>query len=213
MIMSSNYKIFLYFLSTLNDSLRVGLGLRGSANIYSQLNRTNAAPKKIAQPQQTSIQFREIPIQQQQTKTKSSLPNVMYQSYQHVVINFCFQVSVNEILEDTHVVVEGLRQYMNYSAKYATKPIPKQIYTPLLPQIDKAAIDRQVEEIEKRYKVPQQLVSEFPDRNYHKVVPNQNVQLPHNQTLSQRSKERKVPANRASRVMSFGGIRSSNLFD
>lgn len=36
--MSSNYRILLYFLSTLNDSLRVGLGLRNTQNYYSRLN-------------------------------------------------------------------------------------------------------------------------------------------------------------------------------
>lgn len=39
--MSSNYRILAYFLSTLEDSLRVGLGLRNTRNYYNRLSHAS----------------------------------------------------------------------------------------------------------------------------------------------------------------------------
>lgn len=186
--MSSNYRILLYFLSTLDESIRTGLGLRNTANFYRQLN--NAKNRNNRSGSKVNVEKIE------NSKSTGNRPN------QPKKFNY------NSVPENVSIVLEGIQQYASYVSKRQIPPQKNSLFpssvnrhqsvTSAIPNVSKIN-DNYIETIQFKN-----------DSKFEESLDLTKDSIKeHGQfygKLSDNSKERKVPSNRASRVLSFGGL-------
>ncbi|KAH7642962.1 abc1-like protein 2 [Dermatophagoides farinae] len=216
--MSSNYRIFLHFLTTLDDAINVATGLRGNPHLMNRIRQSLN--------EQSKINVSKLKKFQQSSSSSSSEFRKL-------------KIDPNSVIDDVTIVAEGLRQYANYVAKHSVKVDPTIKMTPtldlttLIPQSQSSVMTAKEQKLKTRPMITPTMnpieplakqnnfrrsISEptttgggstfRPDYMAQKKSLNEAAAL----KLSEKSRERKVPANRLSRVLSFGGLAVSMGF-
>lgn len=219
--MSSNYRILAYFLSTLNESLRISLGLRNTRNFYNRLGYSARQNKNA----QSTRRFNGEELNQSRRKVSGNAkPNV----------------NAASIYDNFSIVAEGIKQYANYTASHAVKrsgqlteytayrdPFPiaeadvkEKIYSTTIPPVSKRDSGKSSQS---EFKSPVTLEHQQPakdasaepvnkerKRSDRRVIinssNNKNSIYNQNSSVIENAKESKIPSNRTARVLSFGGL-------
>ena len=102
--MSSNYRILLHFLKTLDSSVKIGLGLR---------NRTitHLIKNDLLKDLKTNVE-----------QKCQSFESIVKQSYdKSTKYNKGKALDKQEVFDRTYVIFEGLRQYLQYISRHKLK--------------------------------------------------------------------------------------------
>ncbi|XP_027196608.1 ubiquinone biosynthesis protein COQ8, mitochondrial [Dermatophagoides pteronyssinus] len=209
--MSSNYRILLHFLTTLDDAISVATGFRGNPHLLNRIRQSLVEQSKI-----------------DVSKLKKFQPSSELDLRQ-------LKIDPKSVIDDVTIVAEGLRQYANYVAKHSVKVKP--MVKPPIIELPNLIPPRPSILLEEEKHITKPVVADSPRPSTTKPVINK--QNPREQSskqsdgskfrtnystpkrsldevallkLSEKARERKVPANRFARVLSFGGLAVSMGF-